>query len=37
MHIVQIHEIGASEGRPYLTLEHVGSGTLSFRSRRWPS
>jgi WD40 repeat protein len=27
-HIVQVHEIGASEGRPYLTLEHLGGGTL---------
>jgi tRNA A-37 threonylcarbamoyl transferase component Bud32 len=27
--VVQIHEIGDSEGRPYLVMEYVGGGTLS--------
>jgi WD40 repeat protein len=28
LHIVQVYEIGEREGRPYLTLEHLGGGTL---------
>jgi WD40 repeat protein len=27
-HIVQVHEVGANEGRSYITLEHLGGGTL---------
>jgi len=32
--IVQIHEIGESEGRPYLSLEYLDGGTLSKRLAR---
>ena len=35
-HIVQIHEIGTVEGRPYLCLEYVGGGTLAERVARGP-
>jgi WD40 repeat protein len=27
-HIVQVHEVGESKGRPYISLEHLAGGTL---------
>jgi eukaryotic-like serine/threonine-protein kinase len=33
-HIIQIHEIGEHEGRPYLSLEYVDGGTLSRKLAR---
>jgi WD40 repeat protein len=36
--IVQIHEVGASHGRPFMALEYVGGGTLAkqMRDQPWP-
>ncbi len=35
-HIVQIHEVGESDGCPYLVLEYVAGGSLSQRTRAEP-
>jgi WD40 repeat protein len=38
-HIVQIHDIGAHEGRPYIALEYVDGGTLAHQltGTPWPA
>jgi hypothetical protein len=38
-HIVQIHEIGQHEGRPYITLEYVDGGSLArqLSGTPWPA
>jgi serine/threonine protein kinase/WD40 repeat protein len=35
-HIVQIYEVGESEGRPYLALEYVDGGNLDHATRHLP-
>jgi WD40 repeat protein len=35
-HIVQIYEVGESEGRPYLALEYVDSGSLDLHTGHLP-
>ena len=35
-HVVQIHDVGDSEGRPYFTMEYVDGGSLAERIRRAP-
>ena len=38
-HIVQIHEVGAHEGQPFIALEYVPGGTLAdrLRGKVWPA
>jgi eukaryotic-like serine/threonine-protein kinase len=35
-HVVQIHDVGDSEGRPYFTMEYVDGGSLAERIRNAP-